>query len=134
MRLGLSPFSYAAGVQRRLQKLVMRSMHWKTVAPSVPLDLVVQFLHAGWHPRGAVSPHRHCGGNDLVHAPQLSQHGHGVLLAAFAFPWLSAMGRAARTARTATATNSTWGFIFGSLGKYRWTGKSLGCEVLATRL
>ena len=74
----------AAGVQRRLQKLVMRSAQRKTsLPPSVDLT---QFLHSGWHPPGASSSHRHCGGMDLVHEPQVSQHGHALAVACSPIP------------------------------------------------
>jgi hypothetical protein len=68
---------YAAGVQRRWQKLAMRSLHSKRVAPLSSVNLS-QLLQRGWHPVGDVSAHRHCGGIDLVHALQLSQHGYGI--------------------------------------------------------
>lgn len=75
----------AAAVQRRSQKLGTRSMHWYTGGSALRLDLM-QSWQAGWHPRGTASRHWHSGGIDLVHPPQLSQHGHA---RAAAFPRLA---------------------------------------------
>jgi len=47
---------------------------------------LTQFLHSGWHPPGASSSHRHCGGMDLVHEPQVSQHGHALAVACSPIP------------------------------------------------
>jgi hypothetical protein len=65
----------AAAVQQCWQKLGTRSMHCYTGGSALRLDLT-QSLQAGWHPRGAASRHWHRNGSDLVHPPQLSQHGH----------------------------------------------------------
>ena len=70
----------AMALQRRWQKLGTRSMHWYTAGCTARGDLT-QSRHAGWHPPGAASMHRHCGVSDLVHPPQLSQHGHALPLA-----------------------------------------------------
>jgi hypothetical protein len=122
----------AAGVQRRSQKLVVKSMHWKSGAP-LPMPLPVvdwrQFLHAGWHPPGDMSRHEQIGGIDLVHSPQVSQHGHarapasppGAAAAAPPPPSSPPLtsGRAARTATTDSATSSTWGLMLVSPRKNR---------------
>lgn len=72
--------SAAARVQRRLQKLTIMSLHWKTGAPSLSMDLA-HSLHAGLQPLVDVSLHAHIGGSDLVQTPHSSQHGHRLLLA-----------------------------------------------------
>ena len=76
------PTNHAAGLQLRLQKLVMRSAQRKTSLP--PAVDLTQFLHAGWHPPGASSAHTHRGGRDLVHEPQVLPHGHALAVAASA--------------------------------------------------
>lgn len=75
----------AAAVQQRWQKLGTRSMHCYTGGSALRLDLT-QSLQTGWHPRGAASRHWHHGGSDLVHPPQLSQHGHA---RGATFAWLA---------------------------------------------